>query len=396
MPFASSVGHTVRSFTMLPYLQVQLAYVVAACVAVLALDRLAGRVARLERSLRLRTLAVAAALALPLALGALLVRTLDHTHSTWQFAAVALGFYGGLNLLPLLALARALRRPRDPALALAGLALLALSQYALWIEPDRLVESVHEVPVAAWDAGERLRIVHVSDLQTVGECERERDAARRINALAPDLIVITGDYVAGPLFDPEPAVRAARRFLGELERPRLGIVCVPGHSETEALRERVFEGLGITYLRDREVEFSLGARARLSVFGTRTLHQGLDLARLATRREPGLVRLVASHEPDLSPELDGRGIDLHLAGHTHGGQLALPFLGPPMTLSTLPRRFARGLHRLGDHALHVSAGIGMEGNHAPRIRFLCPPAIDMIVLTGTGGPRGAHGADVER
>ena len=63
-------------------------------------------------------------------------------------------------------------------------------------------------------------------------------------------------------------------------------------------------------------------------------------------------------------------------------KIVLPLLGPPMTLSDLPRSHARGLHRLGDHWLHVSAGIGMEGNHAPRVRFLCPPSIDLLVLSG--------------
>ena len=83
---------------------------------------------------------------------------------------------------------------------------------------------------------------------------------------------------------------------------------------------------------------------------------------------------------------NGRAVDLHLAGHTHGGQIALPFFGPPVTLSSLPRRFARGLHRFGDHWLHVTPGIGMEGSHAPRIRFLCPPSIDLIELRGGAEP----------
>jgi predicted MPP superfamily phosphohydrolase len=58
-----------------------------------------------------------------------------------------------------------------------------------------------------------------------------------------------------------------------------------------------------------------------------------------------------------------------------------------MTLSQLPREYARGLHRFGDHWLNVNPGIGMEGHHAPRIRFLCPPQIDLILLEGSGPPR---------
>jgi predicted MPP superfamily phosphohydrolase len=95
--------------------------------------------------------------------------------------------------------------------------------------------------------------------------------------------------------------------------------------------------------------------------------------------------VVATHPPDVTTELDGMRVDLHLAGHTHGGQIALPFLGPPVILSRLPTKYARGLFRYDDHWLDVCAGLGMEGNHAPRIRFLCPPEIVLLRLVG-GGP----------
>lgn len=368
---------------MLPYLQLQLGYVLASAVAVVALDRLAGRRTRLARSPRLRVLAVAAVLAALCVLWIAGVKLVDHSRSTYQFSAVALGFYAGVLFLPLVGL---LRARGDRPLAAGCLAALALGQYALWIEPDRLVESRYTLSFPQWPAdAPALRLVHISDLQTVGECAREHEAAARINALQPELIVITGDYVAGPFFDPEPGIAAARAFLASLAPPKYGIVCVAGHSESEAVRERVFAGLDVRYLRDEELELELGAQRRLRIFGARA--QGFDRTRLAPRAAPGLVTLVASHEPDVSWELEGRHVDLHLAGHTHGGQIALPLLGPPMTLSSLPRRFARGLHAFGDHLIHVSPGLGMEGNHAPRIRILCPPEIDLLLLGGGGEQR---------
>lgn len=372
---------------MLPYFQVQLGYLAVAAVLVLATDRLARSRPRLEGSPRLRLLAIGAALAVLLVTWAAAVRVLDHSHSTYQFVSVALGFYAGFVWMPLLALTAVARKPRDPWLAAAALALVAVGQYALWIEPRRLVTRTHEVRLPQWDAGEPLRVVHVSDLQTVGTRSRELAAADAINALDPDLIVITGDYVAGPFFEPRPAIAAARGFLQALERPRHGIVCIPGHSEPERIRERVFEGLDLIYLTNREIELDVGGGRRLRIFGTRTLGHGFDLASFEPRREPGLVTIVASHEPDVSWEIEGLGVDLHLAGHTHGGQIAIPGLGPPMILSELPRRFARGLHGFGDHLIHVSPGIGMEGNHAPQIRFACPPEIDLLLLRGGGGVR---------
>jgi predicted MPP superfamily phosphohydrolase len=372
---------------LLPYLQVQLGYVAGSAALVLTAERLARSRPALARSPRRRLLAVAAALASLLGAWAFAVRALDHPHSTYQFASVALGFYALVLWLPALALAAAARRPRDPWLAAAALALVAVGQYSLWIEPRRIVTRTHEIALEAWAGAEALRVVHVSDLQTVGTRARERDAARIVNGLRPDLIVVTGDYVAGPYFDPEPAIAAARAFFDALERPKHGIVCVPGHSESERVRARVLDGLGVVYLANREIELDVGAGRRLRIFGARTLEHGFDLGGLAARREPGLVTLVASHEPDVSWELEGRGVDLHLAGHTHGGQVAIPGFGPPMTLSSLPRRYARGLHPFGDHLLHVNAGIGVEGNHAPPIRFACPPQIDLLLLAGGGKPR---------
>jgi predicted MPP superfamily phosphohydrolase len=99
--------------------------------------------------------------------------------------------------------------------------------------------------------------VHISDLQTVGACAREARAAQIINDLEPDLIVFCGDYIAGPLSHPGPAIAAARAFLGALHA-RDGLVCVAGHSETEDLRKRIFAGLDLRYLRD-EVSRSISS-----------------------------------------------------------------------------------------------------------------------------------------
>jgi predicted MPP superfamily phosphohydrolase len=366
---------------------VQLGYLFASAALVAAVDFACSRSPWLVEHRRARFAATIAGVAVPLIAWMLAVRAFDDPHSTFQFASVALGFYAAAIWVPALWLVRLMRaRKLDAAIASLSLVAIALGQYALWIEPDRLVTSTYTLEFPRWPRGEApLRVVHISDLQTVGACAREREAAQLVNAMRPDLIVFTGDYVAGPFFDAEPGIAAARAFLAELARPRYGIVCVAGHSEPERVRERVFAGLDVRYLRNEMLELELDGGRKLRLFGART--QGCDLTPLERRVEPGLVTLVASHEPDLSWELEGRGVDLHLAGHTHGGQIALPFLGPPMLLSELPRRFARGLHAFGDHLIHVNPGVGMEGNHAPRIRFLCPPEVDLLLLGGGGSER---------
>jgi predicted MPP superfamily phosphohydrolase len=382
---------------MLPYVERQLIYCAASGVTTLAAWVLLGRSARLAAAPRLRALCAALALAVPTAGWMLGARLLDDWHSTYQFIGVAHGFYVGVLWLPLAALTSARRHRRrtgsgrDWPLAATCVALWAVGAYALFVEPNRISVDRQRVTLEAWPAdAPPLALVHISDLQTVGPCARNDRAAELINALAPDVIVVTGDYAAGPFAEPgetDPGVAEARSFLGKL-RPRLALVCVEGHSEHGAHRREIFAGLERTYLDDQELELDLGDGRRLRIFGASV---GGDLAEFAPRAEPGLATLFASHVPDVTRELDGLGIDLHLAGHTHGGQVALPFVGAPLTLSNLPRRYARGLHRFGDHWLNVSAGIGMEGNHAPRFRFLCPPEIDLIELAGSG-PRNSGGS----
>jgi predicted MPP superfamily phosphohydrolase len=75
------------------------------------------------------------------------------------------------------------------------------------------------------------------------------------------------------------------------------------------------------------------------------------------------------------------GTDLYCAGHTHGGQIALPFYGALITFSQFDKRFEAGLYDYKGMALYVNRGIGMEGGMAPRVRFGSRPEITVIDVT---------------
>jgi predicted MPP superfamily phosphohydrolase len=97
-----------------------------------------------------------------------------------------------------------------------------------------------------------------------------------------------------------------------------------------------------------------------------------------------LPQVLLYHSPELMPQVAGHGVDLYLCGHTHGGQVRLPLIGPLLTSSQLGRRFVMGLYKLGRTQLYVSRGIGLEGLSAPRVRFFCPPEMTVISIMPTG------------
>lgn len=377
---------------MLPFLKLQLAYAGFS----LALTALVGWSARKivpgGGPLAHAALTLAGVSAIGLALYLVLKATGNPIASL--FIVVALLFYSGGFWIPgflLAGLFATAKRGRSktsaaPLVSLAlALAAPAVSLYALFVEPNRLQVREEIVPIESWPAGSpAVRIAHLSDLQTVGTCERERAALEEVRRLAPDLIVLTGDYVAGPFFDTRPAEEAAHAFLAAL--PAIApTVVVAGHSEGEDVRRRVFDGLDLVYLEDAARDYDFGGGRKLRVVGLDPFQPDLRLPR--KERPAGTALVVATHSPDLTESLEGMNVDLHVAGHTHGGQIALPFLGSPITLTELPRRYARGLFRMGDHWLNVCAGLGMEGNHAPRIRLFCPPEICLLRLEGRGpGP----------
>src|SRR5690606_4499056 len=101
-------------------------------------------------------------------------------------------------------------------------------------------------------------------------------------------------------------------------------------------------------------------------------------ARLVTNAPADVSKtftVLLTHAPDVGPDANAAGIDLYVCGHTHGGQIRLPFIGALFSGSHLGKQFVMGRYDLGQTTLYTSRGIGLEGLGAPRARFLCPPEI---------------------
>lgn len=312
------------------------------------------------------------------------------------FLTLRLACHGLFCVLAPLAIARGLQRRGSIGWTVVALGLAAEGAYvwALRVEPYRLEVTRHELVSARLDGRSTpLRVAVLSDLQTDDFGAFEERVFAELDGLEADLVLIPGDIMQlrpGDSWERHQGERGKLRALfARLRRPRLGFLMVPGDCEP---RGAAFDECGVRMLADEVVEF---AAERVQVIGLsrESSRQPLEPRWLeAARAFPGLS-IVIGHAPEFALSAPTAGVPLLcLAGHTHGGQVQLPFFGPPLTLARIPRSIAAGgLHRLGESWVCVSRGIGMERNLAPRIRFLCRP--ELVVFEVRPPARGVSGSE---
>ncbi|ASW57059.1 metallophosphoesterase [Plantactinospora sp. KBS50] len=285
-------------------------------------------------------------------------------------------------------------------LAVAGAATLG---YASLIERNRFTLRRYDVPVLDADA-EPLRILHLSDLHMMPGQRRKQAWVASLAATDPDLVVVTGDNMADPrsvpgvlralqpLLDvPGAFVFGSNDYTGPVWKNPLRYV-VPRRGEEgyrhgvelpyEDLRD-VLVNAGWTDLNNARTSIKAGGRL-IELVGVDDPHVSRDdYESVAGRVAPeAALSIGVTHSPE-SRVLDAMaedGLALLLAGHTHGGQVCVPFYGALTTNCDLPRSMARGLHRWpgSDAWLHVSAGLGTHPT-AP-VRFACPPEASLLTL----------------
>lgn len=279
--------------------------------------------------------------------------------------------------------------PSGAGLAIFGglnATLNAIAVYATWVEPFRVGVTEAELALPAWTAERPLRLLHISDLHFEGTSPREHAVLAHAQELEPDLIMLTGDYLnLSSVYDPE-AQAGARDFLARLDAP-LGVYAVTGSPVVDiaSIVPGVFRELPIRWLNDEVVSIAWhgGEIQLLGIRCTRNLERDARaLQRLSKETSDSATTILLYHTPDLMPDVEGLGIDLYLAGHTHGGQLRLPFYGAIFTSSRWGKRYEMGCYEAQSTTLYVSRGLGVEGLGAPRARFLAPPEIIHWTLSG--------------
>lgn len=278
-----------------------------------------------------------------------------------------------------------------------AIVLLAGAVYAYHIEPYRLEVTGFSVTSPRLRGLERpIRILQVADIQTDRVGPYERRVVEEMKRLDPDLILYLGDYIQ--ISDPERREEVAAA-LNQLLRdsglnPPWGSFAVQGDCEDWSGWASVFRGTGVEVLHNEVRTLELpGLKVNLVALDNENSRlESLDKLRLiAGEGESASFEIFAGHSPDFSDQLTGGDQPfLALAGHTHGGQVRIPFWGAPITYSRLPRGMVDAFERFGPGVLSVSRGIGMERHEAPRVRFLCRPELRMVTLL----PPGEAGTDM--
>ncbi len=221
------------------------------------------------------------------------------------------------------------------------------------------------------------RIVQISDLH-MGHwlnAERLNGVVELINGQDPDLVAITGDFVSYSLKQVEVEMAAGLRRLAA----RDGVVAVLGN------HDHWFDPVGV-----RKVLHEAGVRelandvlslhrssAALYVAGVDDILVGADdLARVLEILPAGGPAILLAHEPDFADTSAATGrFGLQLSGHSHGGQILLPRLGP--VRGQMFRKYPLGRYQVGDMVQYTNAGIG---THVLRLRINCPPEITVFTL----------------
>ena len=203
-----------------------------------------------------------------------------------------------------------------------------------------------------------------------------------VNALRPQLILLTGDFVSVPFFgDPAKGASDAEpcaTILGNL-KARHGLWAVMGNHDAFTDPDRVTDALqarGIRVLANQSAPIeSDGARFWLSGVDD-VLGKTADLDTTLQNIPQNEPTVLMVHEPDFADRVARYPVDLQLSGHSHGGQVRLPLL-PPLYLPDLARKYVWGLYKIGALTLYTNPGLGTVGIPA---RLNCPPEITFFTI----------------
>lgn len=215
-----------------------------------------------------------------------------------------------------------------------------------------------------------LKIAHFSDLHSDPKIRLENKLISQIEVEKPDLIVFTGDTINSP-----EGLEVAREFFSKLSKIAPTYVVKGNWDSWFWYNLNLFGEIGVKELKSSSEKLTIN-NTSIWITGVPVgqANQTLSLLEKVPKEE---FSLLLYHYPDEIEDVAGQ-VDLYFAGHTHGGQIAMPFYGALITYSKFDKKYEAGLYKVKDTYLYVNRGIGMEGGNTPRVRFFARPELTII------------------
>ncbi len=233
----------------------------------------------------------------------------------------------------------------------------------------------HSIP----DKLKGLKIAQLSDIHAGIYLKRKNilEAVRITNELKPDIVLLTGDYVSNS----EKHIYMCIETLSLL-KPGLGIYSCIGNHDNWINRSLTIEGLksagmNIMIEENQMVEYN-GCEFYIAAVEDLWYKRIPDWQKVFKGIPEDSFKILLSHQPDLFDEAEIYNVNLTLSGHYHGGQIAVPFFGMPVSFANFATRYVSGLFMKNKSYLYVNNGIGFTG---PPFRMNVPPEITLITLT---------------
>jgi predicted MPP superfamily phosphohydrolase len=268
----------------------------------------------------------------------------------------------------------------------AAASVTALAADSAILEPNRPRVVRREIALARWPSRlDGFTVALLSDFHydPYFSAHPLHSAIGMVNDLRPDLIALTGDFVSTPLLhsnDRKAALAAepCAALIGKMNA-RHGLWAVMGNHDYFTDQDHVIAALqaqGIQVLSNRSVPID-GNGARLWLGGLNdVLSRTADIRATLQPVATGDATVLLVHEPDYAARVAAFPVDLQLSGHSHGGQVRIPFV-PPVFLPELGRKYIWGQYRIGQLTLYTNPGLGTV--NLP-IRLNCPPEITFLTL----------------
>ena len=259
---------------------------------------------------------------------------------------------------------------------------LTLYLYARYIEPRLIVVRKIKIDTGqGLNGGQGLRIAVMSDFHypRASSSALVRRAIAKSNRFNPDIAVILGDFFARSRFDPKTLPEDVGEVFGGINS-QMGIFGVLGNHDhsfgAEAIRDRMECDTKIRIIDNFAIPLRLEGKTVYLVGVGDLWSKDADYKRAVQTVPEDASIILLSHNPDVIETIKDPRILIQFSGHTHGGQIRLPFIGALRVPSKFGNKYCKGLIKTGNHLLYVNSGI-CSMKH---IRFLCPPEVTWVKI----------------